>query len=203
MTRGRKPPEPGGKPPEQSSRAQLDDARYRAAEEMYAAVQRSMAQPDDEARYLARQEIRAAVGSVAGSWATFELKIDFAALLLAGLDDVAMCLTAQIVGASRKLDAYIAVARFGGTNFLAELDEFAKATTALAERRNRIIHDPWLVFDREDANRFEVTARRTLRAQLVPMSLIDIRKCHSDILAHSEKFDEIGMRIMAEQLPLP
>jgi hypothetical protein len=95
------------------------------------------------------EEIRthlATIGLVASSWAGFELAIDMSALAVANISQqVGLCLTAQISGSARKLDAYIAIARQRGAdkNFLQELNTLAKETTALAERRNRAVHDPW------------------------------------------------------------
>jgi hypothetical protein len=67
------------------------------------------------------------------------------ALMLAQIpQQTGLCLTAQIGGSARKLDAYIAIARLRGADkFMGELDALAKATTALSERRNRVVHDPW------------------------------------------------------------
>ncbi len=70
----------------------------------------------------------AAVGAVASAWSTFELLLDAATLVLGNIPrQIGYCLTAQVIGAARKLDAYIAIARLRGANrFMKELDQFAK-----------------------------------------------------------------------------
>jgi hypothetical protein len=130
----------------------------------------------------------AAIGSVASSWAIFELLIDAKALELADIEVTAgLCFTAQISGSARKLDAYIAIARLRGAgSFAGELDAFAKDTTGLAERRNRIVHDPWQIFGAPF--RTEITARRKLRAMQVSVSSADVRTCNIDILLHIGRF---------------
>lgn len=162
--------------------------------------------PAEHAKHRTTHEVYAAVGAVAAAWSGFEMQIDLSALRLAGLFqfDVAQCFTAQISGSARKLDAYIAVAKErGSATFGAELDKFAKDTAALAERRNRIVHDMWFVQGPEIIARFEVTARRKLRALLVPVKLPEIYQCFSDIADHTVTFRNLDARIQAEVDALP
>ena len=54
----------------------------------------------------------AMIGMIAAEWAYFESLIDRYTQRLAGIDDhVGTCLTSQIAGHARKLDAYIALAK--------------------------------------------------------------------------------------------
>jgi hypothetical protein len=58
----------------------------------------------------------AAVGRITSLWAEFELQIDAAAIKLAKVAMApGLCLTSQIMGASRKLDAYLALAELRGS----------------------------------------------------------------------------------------
>jgi hypothetical protein len=109
----------------------------------------------------------AAVGFVATYWAALELNIDVNAVELANANSLAFSFTAQLIGASRRLDAYISIARARGSKkFNEKLEAFAKETIALSERRNRVIHDPWTFFHNGKHSRFELTARRRPKKNL-------------------------------------
>src|SRR5260221_12717725 len=141
----------------------------------------------------------AAIGTVASSWAVFEAVIDDLTLKLGNIpQDPGLCLTAQVSGHARKLDAYIAIARLRGADkFNGELETFAQETSPLAERRNRVVHDPWLLFFKDGAQRLETNARKKLRHQLVAMSKEDILKLANDITAHLNRFVDLHEKISA------
>lgn len=75
----------------------------------------------------------AIIGQIASGWAVFELAIDTNTLSLARITTtMGFCLTAQVNGTARKLDAYISVARERGADrFMGELDKFAKDLAGL------------------------------------------------------------------------
>jgi hypothetical protein len=125
----------------------------------------------------------AAVGLIASSWAGFELAIDQAALGLARIpQNVGICFTAQSAGSARKFDAYIAVARLkGAESFAGELDKFAKAVASVAERRNRVVHDPWFIITADGKpHRYEATARRKLRSEYIHVTREEMEKLVND-----------------------
>ena len=140
----------------------------------------------------------AAVGFIASSWAGFELAIDEAAIELARIPaDMGTCFTAQTMSSARKLDAYIAIARLrGADSFAGELDKFAKDVAGIAERRNRVVHDPWFIFTAKGKpRRFEATARRKLRREHIPVTPTEMLKLISDIEAILTRFVELNARI--------
>jgi hypothetical protein len=70
----------------------------------------SKAQPGDLSK-----EHYAAIGRVAVEWSDLEFMIDIATLRLAKIKhQMGVCLTAQIAGSGRKLDAYMSLAQFRG-----------------------------------------------------------------------------------------
>jgi hypothetical protein len=152
-----------------------------------------------EADDVALTQHRAWVGHVAGIWAVFEHSLDSAAISLANIPpDVGFCFTAQVIGPARKLDAYIALARLRGADALAKkLNEFANATTSLAERRNRVVHDPWMIFGKFWPIRFEVTARRILRNKPISVSDTEMDKLIKDLIELQNRFLELHERVMA------
>jgi hypothetical protein len=141
----------------------------------------------------------AAIGSVATAWSIFEAAIDVYAVSLAQIKmPVGYCFTAQVIGPARKLDAYIAIARWRGADkFMGTLEGFAKRTAQLAERRNRIIHDPWHIEGDNPASRLEITARRNLRILMVDVPTSAVIKLDSEITAHCQQFIEINRQIEA------
>lgn len=151
------------------------------------------------AEIMAAQQHYAAIGSVAAEWADFEGKIDFLALKLAKFNqEKGACFTAQISGSDRKLNAYISIAKIlGATDLSEDLEIFAKDTQKLAERRHRIIHDPWAVSLYGIPRRFETTARRKLRRQFIDVPTSDVSKCATDIRDHLERLDKLHERVLA------
>jgi hypothetical protein len=140
-----------------------------------------------------------AVGVVACEWAGFELILDQSIIEMGRIpEDSGMCLTSQIAGPARKLDAYIALVRLrGGVAFLKELEAFAKDTTALSERRNRVVHDPWLQFTEGGvASRLETTARRILRHRFVETTRGELVRLCDDIASHANRFCQLHSRIL-------
>lgn len=144
-------------------------------------------------------KLYAAIGRVAAEWAAFEVHIDGACISLGQLDIYnASCLTAQIAGSARKLDAYIAIAKFRGVgeDYLKILNKFADETRKLAEKRNRIVHDPWVI--QHTPSRYEVTARKNLRMGFVPNSIKDFADISHAITKHLDRLNELHEQICKE-----
>jgi hypothetical protein len=90
----------------------------------------------------------AALGSVAAFWALFEAIVDRHTHALVGLPHQrGVCLTAQLAGIGRKLDAYIALATLIDIppDLAKALRKFADDSASLAEQRNRCIHVVWIM----------------------------------------------------------
>ena len=147
----------------------------------------------------------AAIGKVAAYWSTFESTLDRLSHDLAGINSkVGMCLTAQISGTGRKLDAYIALARSRGTTkAIPELNKFANDTVGLAEQRNRIIHDSWIIVPAHPPLRLEITARKKPVADLIEHSTPEVEKLASAIVAHVKRLIDLHRQMLAEAGPLP
>jgi hypothetical protein len=145
------------------------------------------------------REHLAAVGFVTSQWATLEMRIDQFTLELGRIPfQAGSCLTAQIFGPARKLDAYIAIARLrGADSFLPELERFSKDATSIAEQRNRVVHDPWITFQIGTASCIEITARRKFRHLLIEVSTTEIVDLYQKIIALTERFSELHNRIKA------
>ena len=147
----------------------------------------------------ARAESRhySAIGRVAAEWSLFETVIDNAAIDLAQVEyNAGICFTAQIAGSARKLDAFIALARFRGApvKLVSDLCKFAQDVTGVAEQRNRIVHDPWLL----NIPTFQIVLKqRRERCSGWKMSRPRLRTCTSSpILSSTSAISLLRCRIV-------
>ncbi len=141
----------------------------------------------------------AALGIVASNWAIFETTIDIWNLKLADISpQFGTCLTAQIAGSGRKLDAFISIVKLLRVKNPSTdtLEKFAKKAGCLAERRNRAIHDPWDLSNPHNPKRLESTARKKLRLQEILVSTDDICNLAGDIATLKNEFDAIASEAM-------
>jgi hypothetical protein len=147
----------------------------------------------------------AAVGRVAGEWAFLEFFLDYYTQQILQIDErAAVCLLSQVIGPGRKLDAYIAAVRLRGVSRENKtLETFATDTIRLGERRNRVVHDSWTLKATGSPARYEMTARRIVRQQLVSTPTADILKLSFMISAHIRRLRVIHERIFAWLAALP
>ena len=133
----------------------------------------------------------AAIGQVAARWSELESAIEiFLGSAARVNDDIATCFTAQMIGIRPRLDAYIALVKYRGAHkrWDASLEKFAQRAVALAERRNRVIHDMWILDEPERPLRLEGTARRKLRIDPVPVSTRELLALVYDIRQFTTEF---------------
>jgi len=157
--------------------------------------------PEDKENELATAHY-AAIGRVAAEWSAFEATIDTFILQITNINaKMGVCLTSQITGSARKLDAYVALARLlGAEKQLAKLNTFAKDTLSFAERRNRIVHDPWVGLN--TPHRLEATARRKLRFEFISVSTEDVQRLSFEITEHCVRFERLHDEILADVIAL-
>jgi hypothetical protein len=147
----------------------------------------------------------AAIGRIASLWAIFELDLDLTNITLARVPLLAgVCLTAQIAGAGRKLEAFIALAelRIGKspqwTRLIRDLKKLAMDARSLGEQRNRAVHDPWHVSETR-SHRLEVTARKKLRFLQIASSTEELDRLAANIAALTNRFYAIRDSVIAAQ----
>jgi hypothetical protein len=145
------------------------------------------------------REHYSAIGVVASEWADLESLVDFCAIKLADAPiSTTLCFTAQISGINRKLDAYLAIAklRVGDDDpLISELNKFQRDAVGISEVRNRIVHDPWDIDFEGTSKRFEVTARKKLKAEWVVSPTADVRKCADHIRLLFDRFVVLHERL--------
>jgi hypothetical protein len=136
------------------------------------------------------------IGLVASEWASFEMALDAATIKLSKLDrNFALCLTSQVIGSGRKVDALISVAKLLGASQIGDdLEKFAKETQTLAERRNRAIHDPWIITNAAH-RRFEISARRKLKFESKEVGTEELIELVEHIINHHRKLSHLAKSI--------
>ena len=147
----------------------------------------------------------AAIGKVAVTWSLFEAVIDISIWHLTDLERYkCACLTSQIQGSGRKLDAVLSLVRLlpNEDARIKLLNAFAKNTQSLAERRNRIIHDPW-IGDGDQIIRLEATARKALKLEQIRVPSAEIDVLLNDMTAHYAKYVELMRDFLPPELSSP
>jgi hypothetical protein len=142
-----------------------------------------------------------AIGQVAALWAIFESLLDLTIWGLSGMDrQRSICITSQIAGTARKLDAILALAGLTpeGLEKLKPLNKIVEATHKLGEKRNRVVHDPW-VFDNGTIFRLEATARKTLNYKNVAVDTDAIKSLQIELREHIRAYS----KLMGEYLSGP
>lgn len=150
-----------------------------------------------------RERLYAAVGKVASNWSVFEHFVHSSLWVLAKVDDDAgACLTSQIAGPGRALDAFAALVRVrGGDDPLIKLiNQFAAKTRTLGEKRNRAVHDSWnWNKDTGKSYRLQITAQKTLVMGPQPAGTNEMNTLVDLIADHIEEFEKI-VELVEKQL---
>jgi hypothetical protein len=147
------------------------------------------------------------IAYIVSSWALLEYEIDGAIWDLAGLLDdfprIGACLTAQYSTVAQRFNALISFARLRGVpEFeISKVNKFREHALALADRRNRVAHDPWLTsLDLKDIGgphgqtyRLQKTARSKLEYDYKPITLDELRTLKEEITDAIDKFGKIKL----------
>lgn len=149
----------------------------------------------------------AAIGRATVTWAFFEMIIDTHIWRLAQVNtDHGACMTAQIAGSGRKMDALMSLVRhrIGDGPWTKRLNAFAQSTTGLAERRNRMIHDPILKLEGEEhPRRIGITAKKRLLVTNAPQTAVDVLKLGKDIHSQHALLEQIMAEVDEALAALP
>ncbi len=145
------------------------------------------------------------IGEIVSKWALLEHEIDVVLWDMAGLNDtpkIAACLTGQYVSVAARFNALIAIARLRGVSEfqIAKLNKFKEHVLGLAERRNRVAHDPWLAnwdFQAKPMRptatyRLHKTARSKLEYTLKPIELSELQSLKDEIEKILTDFGGLG-----------
>lgn len=94
------------------------------------------------------------IGRVATEWANLEHSLDIVIWsLLGGSKRAAACVTSQLMGATPRFRSVIALVKMSllddemKKELIQHFERLLNKTYGVADKRNRIIHDPWFTFD--------------------------------------------------------
>jgi hypothetical protein len=147
-----------------------------------------------------------AIGRVAVAWSALEAQIS-SAIWGAGTlpSDFGACVTSQIYTVDGKMNALIAIlkTRGGFDKTIDALNSFhERRLRPLSRRRNRIIHDPWVLdIPRSVAHRMQITAEKRLVFGYVSDSTENVNTLADDIITAIERFAEIIKDVTFDMLP--
>lgn len=145
------------------------------------------------------------IGCVIAGWAQLEHDIHEVVWSLAEIENknVGACLTSQFGTVNACLNALLALARLKGySDFqIAKLNKFREFVTGLAERRNRVAHDPWLSSwvikgpaKASKTYRLHKTARSKLDFNYKPVTLDELKELRKEIEEAFNRFPTLEHR---------
>jgi hypothetical protein len=136
----------------------------------------------------------AAIGLVTVNWSYFETTVDLWICVFADTSrDIGVCLTSQIAGSGRKIDALVSLIRFRGVSDPSPkaFEAFSKKAAGLAEQRNRVAHDLWDLSDPELPRQLTATARKKLILQVKPVHTEQLFRLSESIRTLSKELDSM------------
>jgi hypothetical protein len=167
-----------------------------------------MPEEPDELLYHRMQIAQAAeLGRAISAWAYFEYRLDETIWLLARLEEEpGACLTAQFGSVAQRFNALFALARVEKITerSLKKMNDVRNRALAIAEKRNRIAHDPWFYgYESQQHYRMHKTAKAVLEFKLKPVSLEELKAIEQEFVDLTHKFNEARSAITKEFLRLP
>jgi hypothetical protein len=136
-----------------------------------------------------------AIADVISSWARFEYRIDEAIWRLAGLEpEAGACITCQLTTVASRFSAFTALAQMTGwEDFkIKKLNKLKDKAFAIAEKRNRVAHDPWfMAYKSKNHYRLQKTAKGRLEYVYKIVPEAELMQIRNDAEALSVEFDSI------------
>lgn len=144
----------------------------------------------------------AAIGHVANTAANVEFQIDLGIWNLVGSrQQLAACITAQLISPHPRLKAFTALAEILGASKarISELNTLAGALGGLYEKRNRIVHDPRMIKQSTGTvQRLQVTARPKVHFGFIEETTDEVIKIAEDLTAKGNEFITLRDIVISE-----
>ena len=121
----------------------------------------------------------ALIGRVASEWTHFEHILDEIIWDVSQIpEDVALCITGQMMGATPRFKAIEALTRYAGLpkSLLKKTHALKAQNYAVVEQRNRIVHDPWFLVSDSNPDNDSITQLKASPPGHVPVSKAEIEK---------------------------
>lgn len=140
------------------------------------------------------------IAHVATSWATLEYYVADSIWAIAGLKPaMGACVTAQIFGINGKFAALLSLLKLrkAPDALISKVNKFTEALRGPQEKRNRIIHDVWLVNETFPyvMGRIELTAPKKLSFKVEDIELAELKSDFDAISKARTEFHAIRSEI--------
>jgi hypothetical protein len=139
---------------------------------------------------------------VANTAANIEFQIDRGIWDLVGTrQQLAACITAQLISPHPRLKAFTALAEILGASAarIAELNALAGTLGGLYEKRNRIVHDPRMVRMSDGAvQRLQVTAKPKVHFGFIEETADEVIKIADDLTTKGNEFIKLRDIVIEE-----
>jgi hypothetical protein len=145
----------------------------------------------------------ALIGRVTSEWAHLEHALDLIIWDLCGIPQpVAACVTGQILGATPRFNALIALATYKGVDekVIDEIKQILNRTYEVQEQRNRLIHDPWYAEKSSmQPGQFKSMPKKKLQFGIRDVDEAAVRKTIADIRKRKDEVSKLWNKIFAPQ----
>jgi hypothetical protein len=143
-----------------------------------------------------------AIGRVANAYSQLEFKMNDSIWELANVARSAgVCMTAQMIGPAPRNRCLLALLKFRNASheLITEFNKIGTKIEGLAARRNRYVHDPFVLLpDTGEIRRMESTADKSIRYGFMNAEIGDLKQLATDIDTVADEFDQLYLRAVAE-----
>lgn len=148
------------------------------------------------------------IATIANQSATIEFYVNHSVWIVANLDSPSgACITSQIYTLQGRLSALLALLKLhrAPNALIKRVNKFSEKVRGPSENRNRIIHDIWLMDNREPSSmgRLEMTASKTLKFGIEDVPLTKLQAISDELGACRLEMYEIRGAIFAAQPTFP
>jgi hypothetical protein len=144
----------------------------------------------------------AALGRAIATWANFEFEVDEVTWALARLEpEQGACLTAQYSTVAQRFDALLSLAAFEkvGQKHIDKLNEIRNKALAIANKRNRIAHDPWFYgHESQKHYRLNKTAKGKLDFAYKAVTEEELKAIETEFIDITARFHNVKHAMLQE-----
>lgn len=147
------------------------------------------------------------VGVICAVWARLELSVDATIWMLAELNHdagVGACITAQLQSINHKMSAVVALCRYRkiSTKLTKRVTTFHGHIRPIADRRNRIVHDAWVVAPAEaggdETKQWNWRIGKDVSTMFRPVQISELDNLIEDIKKLEHDFQDIRADLLSE-----
>jgi hypothetical protein len=153
-----------------------------------------------------REDYAALIGRTAVVWSAIENGLNFSIWAVAGLaPTLGACITSQIYTLQGRWSALLALLKLrkAPKSLIDLVNELAEASRGPLEIRNRTIHDDWVWRKDGTVGRFEITAPKKLKFDIIPVSRDELTANLETILRFNDRIVDMRRTLYAALPTLP